>query len=554
MKTLGLCIITKEIDTPLRKKLLKLEPLFDRIYVQENGVEPRETVVIYDHVEASYFKWADNFADARNALLKEVETDYWCWIDTDDELVGAENLRDVVQYMEDNNITRVFAPYEYSKNDLGEEIAPHMRERVIKTSHPYKWAGAVHETLVTDQPEVMAKTDKIKVVHHKDQSEYDASIKRNYEILLHEYAKEPRDPRITMYVAKSLFTMRKFDESIEKFVEHIRTSGSTEDIYQSWMKVSDAHKELGHYDKAIAAGHEGLKLAPEWPDAYFVIGLCYYELEDYDRCITWLQMGLAKPDPETLQIVDPTVRYRVTMMGALAELQRGKVKEAWKLVNMVKNTSPNYKLVKDYYSIFEEAYFEQGAIERANWLAAYVNERGGSPVELLDSLGALKMDIRLAPARQIAYKPQRWPIGSVVFFCGQTGETWGADTLDNGLGGSEEAVVYLSRELGHVDIYCERSDEYTDGTVKYHPWHTFNPDDTFDVFVAWRQPEVAANIKARLKLCDLHDTIEPERVEAAARYINKFLVKSQWHRDLYPNVPDDKFVIIPNGVVLEQFK
>ena len=117
--------------------------------------------------------------------------------------------------------------------------------------------------------------------------------------------------------------MRKFDESIEKFVEHIRTSGSTEDIYQSWMKVSDAHKELGHYDKAIAAGHEGLKLAPEWPDAYFVIGLCYYELEDYDRCITWLQMGLAKPDPETLQIVDPTVRYRVTMMGALAELQRG---------------------------------------------------------------------------------------------------------------------------------------------------------------------------------------------------------------------------------------
>lgn len=550
--TLGLCVITKEYVPALDNMLGGLTQYFDRIYVQVNGggTLPRAR----RNIEFSPFRWNDNFADARNALLKEVKTDFWCWLDTDDELIGAENLRELVEYMEANGITRVFAPYEYAKNDLGEEIAPHMRERIIKTSHPYRWAGAVHETLVTDQPEVMAKTDKIKVVHHKDKQQYDESIQRNHKILLSEYSQEPRDPRITMYLAKSLFTMRKFDEAIEKFIEHIRTSGSTEDSYQSWIKVAESHKELNHYDRAIAAGHEALKLAPEWPDAYFIIGLCYYELEDYDRCLEWLQMGMTKPDPDTLQIVDPTLRYRVTMMGALAELQRGNVTKAWKLVNQVKNTSPNYKLVKDYYPIFEEAYFEQGAIDRANWLTAYIDKRGGSPVELLDSLGQLRMDIRLAPARKIAYKPRTWPKDSIVFYCGQGGEPWGPDYLGQGMGGSEEAVVYLSQELGNVTVYCERPDEYTSGTDRYMPWHTFNPDDTFDVFVAWRQPEVAANIKARLKLCDLHDTIEPERVEAAAKYIDKFMVKSQWHRDLYPNVPDDKFVIVSNGVVLEQFK
>jgi hypothetical protein len=80
-----------------------------------------------------------------------------------------------------------------------------------------------------------------------------------------------------------------------------------------------------------------------------------------------------------------------------------------------------------------------------------------------------------------------------------------------------------------------------------------NPHDTFDTFIAWRAPEFIKGVKARKKFVDLHDTVEPERVYAVAKEVDKFFVKSKYHRSLYPDLPDEKFVIVGNGIVKEHF-
>ncbi len=574
--TIGLCIITKSYtDAAVLVKNHKDD--FDEIYVQINGpVFDYPTKGTLPWIKGFPYKWNNNFADARNALLAEVKTDFWFWIDTDDTVEGAENLRDVVAQMDQQGVDRMFALYEYSKNDLGEEIAPHWRERIIRTAHPYKWVGAVHETLLSDRREVSAKTEAITVIHHKDQKDYEASIKRNHKILLSEYKKEPRDPRITMYLGLSLFTQHKWAESTEKLIEHITTSGSLEDQYRSWLKIAECHAQLGELHKSISACHEALKLLPQFPDAYLGLAQFYYQLEDYNRCLEWLKLGVAKPQPETFAITDPTLKYRTVMMGALAEFQRGRIEAAWELINHVKDQSPDYKLVKEYYPIFEEAWLESQAIKHAKWLVSYTaTKKGGRPGKVFEAIGSLALDVRLNAERNKVSPPKQWPDKSIVFFCGQTVQTWGPDTLGKGMGGSEEAVVYLSRELVRrgwdVTVYCERDDEYIDpvhGTVKlkspdfklplreavrYLPWHTLNPKDTFDVFVAWRIPEAPDGIKARLVLCDLHDVVEPERVEKAVDYVDKFMVKSRYHRSLFPKVPDDRFAVVSNGILRSQF-
>lgn len=141
------------------------------------------------------------------------------------------------------------------------------------------------------------------------------------------------------------------------------------------------------------------------------------------------------------------------------------------------------------------------------------------------------------------------------------------------MGGSEEAIVYLSRELaklGHeVVVYNERDTDYIDDVehatdlidgeltevdmyVTYKPWNTINPNDHFDTIIIWRAPENARMFKANKVLCDLHDVIQPERVYAEAEYIDTYMVKSEYHRGLYPEI--DNIQVVGNGINTGDFK
>jgi len=125
--------------------------------------------------------------------------------------------------------------------------------------------------------------------------------------------------------------------------------------------------------------------------------------------------------------------------------------------------------------------------------------------------------------------------------------------------------VYLSRELAklgyEVTVYNERDEEYVDtftngrvddgknnifDTVTYKPWTEVNQFDKFNIFVAWRAPELAKNVNARLKVVDVHDALEEKRIIVASEYIDLFLVKSRYHKSLYPSV--NKIKVISNGI------
>jgi len=217
--------------------------------------------------------------------------------------------------------------------------------------------------------------------------------------------------------------------------------------------------------------------------------------------------------------------------------------------------------------MYESAYFDQKAIDYTRFLLHYLGANQGDPIKLMQSLSPrLMADVRLAPDRAKFLPKTTWPHKSIVFYCGPAGEEWGPDTLDKGMGGSEEAIVYLSRELAklgwQVTVFNDREEEYIDpygpkvgdeaAYITYKPWTLLNPGDTFDVFVAWRAPENLRNIKARKRVVDLHDTIQPERVYALDDDVT-VMVKSQYHRSLYPDMPDERIRVVGNGINKEDF-
>ncbi len=125
----------------------------------------------------------------------------------------------------------------------------------------------------------------------------------------------------------------------------------------------------------------------------------------------------------------------------------------------------------------------------------------------------------------------------------------------NGIGGSEEAVIWLSRLLHdrgwNVTVYadCGNASRIYDG-VPWKPHWMWNYRDRQDVTIVWRNPQILdQDINSGKIVLDLHDVIiESELPPARAEKLDIIFVKSQFHRSLHPSIPDSKFAIIPNGI------
>lgn len=574
-------MIVKDEVEQVAQILRDIDPYIDKAYITVTSKEREKDfhAIDNDKVDWSYFSWKDDFAAARNYNLKQVQTDFYIWLDSDDTVLNPEQIPVIVQQMEQAKIDAVFLPYNYMQNDEGECVAWQERERIIRRSHPFVWKGSIHESLVSEGVPQFDRIDSMVIKHNKSVDEVPASAERNHKILLKEYNKEPRDPRITHYLGLSYFITKDYDKAVELLLEHINTSGWPEEQYRSWCKIAEAHLLTGNLPKANAAANAAIDLLPDYPEAYYIKVQIAYTQERYEEVIEWLKSSAIRKQPKTMSVVDPNQKVRAMTLGVFAYMKLGNPKEAFLTLKDILELSPNNVEANRIYKPVEYSYLETKAIELVEWLSMFNAENGGDVVKLLQSLpGELFSDPRLNEIRAKHIPPKKWPNKSIVFFCGGGTDVWGADTLDQGMGGSEEAIVYLSRELAKlgwdVTVYNERDEEYEDVSsvneairannmempknykdycVTYKPWTTLNPNDTFDVFVAWRAPENAKGIKARKVVVDLHDAIEAKRVKSASDYIDLFFVKSNYHRELFPDTKTKKFVVVGNGIVKEQF-
>lgn len=162
--------------------------------------------------------------------------------------------------------------------------------------------------------------------------------------------------------------------------------------------------------------------------------------------------------------------------------------------------------------------------------------------------------VPVAPPRGV-----KWPRGSIVYICGECPLQFGPSDKD--LGGSEQAVVQLSKAWTNkglpVIVYGNVKECKSDG-VEYRDIGELNMADTFDIAIFWRSYGVRLFplVKARVKLIDLHDSWDPKAYVSPKELLNAdyFMVKSKYHRSLYPYIPDSKIKILMNGVQVELFE
>ena len=526
----------------------------------------------------SWYKWDKNFSNARNFNFKQVPKEFkWIfWLDADDRVEGADKFQDAIAIAEANNIKAVFARYLYQveldeKGNVKQILIEHLRERLIKNEDLFEWVAPIHETLIEKVPCDKTDYQGFWVVHLAQFKDLEASMYRNIEILEQNVLDNPNDPRPIYYLAKAYFDTHEpmilyeklgngLDSyTMELFKDYIKKSGWPEERSQCWEYLSMVHRERGEYKVAIHALLEALDEEPKFPSIYIQLALCNVYLKDWSRAMHWLKIAGGIDMPKTTLVVNPR-DYKSMMLEVLYHiyLNTGQLEKCQKVTIALLELLPtdlNAGRVRDITDLTKRNNIAHTVVKLAYHLKETKQwDRLNHLVEAIPQ--EIAMEPTLVQLRNEFSVPKKWADNEITIFCGPGFEKWSPKNVAQGIGGSEEAVIYLSKELAKlgwkVTVYADPQDEAGnhDG-VEYVPYYYANWKDEFNIFVSWRHIDIfdIQTFKAKKAYLWNHDiqnplTYTPERV---AKFDKAFFL-SKWHRSNVPDLSEDKVIITSNGI------
>ena len=562
---LSLGLIAKNEVSDFSRILKDYATYFDEIViaVDEDLVGFKEAAKGYPQVKIIPYIWQDDFSHKRNLIHKAITGDYYLRIDMDDMVLNPERLRKEAEDAKEKNLDIVYFYYLYSHDAWGNCNAAHWRESLIKKTDNLYWNKKIHENLL---PKNMSGyrielNDNVQIKHLATNEHINKSVLRNIKYLLEEYKqdKEKTDPRTISYLGRMLHGIGQYEKAIFFLEKHIATSGWDEDRYYSWCSLSDCYRRLGKHDQALAAAFEALEERPDYPDAYLKIHDIYFDQENWVKALEWGRQGMLKPLPKTFLLQDPSAYGwlpTISMAHTLFELN--KFDDALKMLLEAKKEVPSLDYIVENEPHYRKAVIHKNFMEKFLGVLNFLkdNKEEEKIENLLDATPKdfSKNEI-IIKLKHHYRKPKSWAKNEVVFYCGGGSEFWSPKSVAKGIGGSEEAVIVLTKELAKlgwkVTVFneCGEDEGIYDG-VTYKNVIEFNPSDRYNILVSWRVNIFTYKIQARNKIVWLHDLpVNMKLDENECKSFDKIVVLSNYHKSTLPKtVPEDKIFVSTNGI------
>lgn len=596
-------IVADETDT-LDRALASIAKHVDGIFIAQTKVNPETTNIIRRHGgkveyypdamhvvtknEVSWLKeflgWKptiqhkDNiflFDKARNFAMGMVPKDfaYMVWLDADDIFRSGEKLHSITDKMKQDGVSSVFFNYLYDveldQGKIKNILIEHLRERIVINDGRYKWIGHIHETLIPQTGNIKQIDSKeCDVVHLSPREKKVGAIMRNMKALEHTvYETKGKDPRPIYYLAKchyDLHTAEDHKKAEKLILSYVQNSGWAEERAQAYEYLAEIYRDQQNFNKAMKAGVNALIECPLLPSTYLSLALTCLQRGLPDHARHWLKLVTNVPKHQTTLISNPRdIEARTWEVLFNIALKESKIDEAWASIFKLRELFPSDPNIISQYEFMEQLkaqkevsklYVELGKVLKLekdqNKLQAFAqaapNLIASNPI-----IAEFVKEIR---------PPKVWDKKSIVIYCGPGWTVWNPKLFDNQevfIGGSEEAVIYATKELvkqGYkVTVYGDPGQEGVYDGVEYLNYFKFNPQDTFDILIGWRAVDFfSIKYNARKTYLWLHDVPNvvdfiPERLAN----ITHIITLSKAHKECLKGVPDDKIVVTSNGFVEE---
>lgn len=540
---MSLCVIYRNNVDTFKTLLDSIKGCFDEyVFVDTGSTDGTNDLIsafekTNNKVVRGSFEWCDDFAKARNHSFTLATGRWRMFLDSDDTLIDGSKLKAICNKIDNEfpNIKGVFVPYWYDKDENLDTL------RLVKWDGHWTWEDAIHERLVWGSSDVMdsgltddnfARFSEIKVKHkRKTPAEKDAALRRNAKIARSEYEKT-QDKAYQARLARTIAMELKLDNKLDEAVP--------------WLKI------VADNYPALAEGRQASS--------------------DISRILA----------------------------------SRGKFEEAEKYA---KHAGPSYEAIlasaQGQYEKVIDRQTRGSAIPRQTTHEGFLFEKVIAPVAMADAamhlsfseesvervLNSVRGDLRNHPAIAEAVAAMRGAIDRITIVVPGTPQPFDAHSTTSMLGGSEEAVVYLSKALTNIGrnvrVYGVLPPLTVPGLdengIDWQPFSEFNPQDEHGTLVVWRATGFLLNLmQGKAELAAQRDAGDENAVPYAGigrsslwlhdrslgvgnkqlamqicKAVDSIIVLSDHHKKQIINEcggDPGNFVVLSNGIVASDFE
>lgn len=439
----SLCIIVKN-DPLLINCVKSLRDFVEEVVIVDTGSTPENQAIykeladifeVYNDCNNSETGLIESFSKARQRSY-DLSTKPWVmWADSDDEVIGGENLiRFTSSFIpnENTDAQSILFPYEYAYDGNGQCTLKHYRERLCSNKKHFHWIGPVHEVLVhNDGVKISLLSDDSIIYKHKRQyGNKPVESGRNLRILEKYVAGEGKgDPRQLYYLGLELYNNGFVDRAIDTLIEYVNVSGWDDERVMACLKLVDIYQGLNNAKEGIKWAFKTIEINETWGEGYFALGKLFYSLAEsgghnqhrnWERCVNFIKQGLALPPTKTLLFINPLERehdiYKYLNLaqnalgdvkGALESTKIGLQKQDDKGLSFNKRLYEQY-LAKQEIVLAANSLKEIGTLDQSNYnkLISIINNQ---PVDVNNTYPQYKKSATYP--RDIA--PDQFPVATI---------------------------------------------------------------------------------------------------------------------------------------------
>lgn len=305
---LGLNIIVGPDDKEVLDRCLKscVGDLFDEMVVtlcmEKEDQDIRKVAESYG-VKTYFFKWNDNFSDARNFSFSKNKSMYIMWVDSDDIIKPDQykKLLEIKPSIDKWDIIVLNYVYSHDENDAPVLVLP--RERIVKNCDHIKWHDPIHEYMNLDVPPGKLKRFDIHVDHYRTKLH---NPSRNIEALKKVYESGNCSERIKFYYGKELADFGSWDKAVSVLEPYIKKGADFADnLTTACIRLARYYFERSDFSSAKNYALRGIRFNSIYAENYVILGNAFEHEDDMDTAASYYKEALNKKiEGGMSQIVD----------------------------------------------------------------------------------------------------------------------------------------------------------------------------------------------------------------------------------------------------------
>lgn len=249
-----------------------------------------------------------NFGGARAVSFALGAGDFQLWLDADDRVRGAENLRPLAEQMAAGGFDVGWFLYEYGRDNRGRVACELWRERLVRRGSMI-WANPIHEVMVPSDPtpRKSIKVPSIVVEHHRPPERSAVVAHRNYKVLLRHLQQAPNDARTLFYFGNEARFIKP-DQAIIAYEKYVELSGWAEERCMARCYLGEIYEQAGNIGRAYANFAAAAADDPRMPDGWYGMARIAYRRQDWAECVRLTEEGAKRGTPDTVIMVNPMTR------------------------------------------------------------------------------------------------------------------------------------------------------------------------------------------------------------------------------------------------------